>query len=150
MEHGVALVRYVFALLYAACMLLAMPAVHADELSIVIVTSADSNIKSISAKEARRAYLGASIVVDGTEIKPLINETDQLAQEVFLQKVLFMSGDAYKRLLLARAFRGGSHLYAYRNIRELVAALQQDHAAISFMLHETADNTPGMRIISSP
>jgi hypothetical protein len=150
MEHGIASVKNIIAILLAACVLSAAPMVHAEEQRIAIVASAGSGIKVISAKRVRRAYLGASIVLDGVEIKPLLNQTDQFAEEVFLQKVLFMSAEAYERQLLARAFRGGSRPKAYENLTDLLAALHNDNATITFMLYETAINTPGIRIIGNP
>jgi hypothetical protein len=150
MEHGIASVKNIIAILLAACVLSATPMVHAEEQRIAIVASAGSGIKVISAKRVRRAYLGASIVLDGVEIKPLLNQTDKFAEEVFLQKVLFMSAEAYERQLLARAFRGGSRPKAYENLTDLLAALHNDNATITFMLYETAINTPGIRIIGNP
>lgn len=150
MEHDITSVKNIIVNLLAACVLLATSMVHAEEQRIAIVTSAGSGIKAISAKEVRRAYLGAIIVLDGVEIKPLRNQTDKLAEEVFLQKVLFMSAEAYERQLLARAFRGGSTPKAYENLTGLLAALQNDNATVTFMLYETAINTPGIRIIGNP
>lgn len=142
--------KNIIVILLAACVLLAMSMAHADERRIVIVTSAESGIQAISTKEVRRAYLGASIVLDGVEIRPLRNQTDPLTGEVFLQKVLFMSAEAYERQLIARAFRGGSRPKGYGNLADLLAALQNDNATITFMLYETAINIPGVRIIGNP
>ena len=150
MEHDITPVKNIIAILFAACVLFAMAMVHADEQRIVIVTSAGSSIKAISAKEVRRAYLGATIVLDSVEIKPLLNRTDKLAGEVFLQKILFMSAEAYERQLLARAFRGESRPRAYENCTDLLAALQNDNATITFMLYGAAMTTPGIRIIGNP
>jgi hypothetical protein len=148
-EHGIAPVKSIIAILFAACLQFATPGVHAEEQRIAIVASARSNIMSISAKEVRRAYLGASIVLDGVEIKPLVNQSNQLAEEVFLQKVLFMSAEAYERQLLARTFRGGIRPKTYENFNALLSALRNDNAAISFMLYGTAVSTPDIRIIGS-
>jgi hypothetical protein len=148
MVHGIALVKSVIAILFAACVLFATP-VQAEEQRIAIVVSARSGIKAISAKEVRRAYLGASIVLDGLEIKPIINQSDKLAGEVFLQKVLFMSAEAYERQLLARTFRGGSLPKTYENLTDLLSALRKDNSAISYMLYETAIRTPEIRIIGN-
>lgn len=147
MEHGIAFVKYIFAILLAV--LLATPMAHAEEQRIAIIVNAESGITAISAKQTRRAYLGASIVLNGIEIKPLLNQTDQLAGEVFLQKILFMSADAYQRQLIARSFQGGSRPKAYEDRTALLAALHSDNAAITFMLYETAINTPGIRIIGN-
>lgn len=150
MEHGISTVKNITAMWLSACVLLATLTAHAEEQRIAIVASANSAIKSISAKEVRRVYLGASIVLDGVEISPLRNETDKLAEEVFLQKVMFMSVEAYERQLLARAFRGGSNLKTYGSLADLLAALQNDNAAITFMLYEKAISTPGIRVIGNP
>jgi hypothetical protein len=150
MEHGIAPVKNIIVIFLAACMLLAMYAGHAEEQRIVIVASAGSDIKAISAKEVRRAYLGATIVLEGIEVKPLLNQTDKLAAEVFLQKVLFMSAEAYERQLLARAFRGGSSPRTYQIRTDLLSALHNDNATITFMLYGTAMTTPGIRIIGNP
>jgi hypothetical protein len=150
MEHDITPVKNIIAILLAAFVLPATSMVHAEEQHIAIVASAGSVIKAISAKQVRRAYLGASIVLDGVEIKPLRNQTNKLAEEVFLQKVLFMSAEAYERQLLARAFRGGSRPKAYENFSDLLAALQNDNATITFMQYEKAISTPGIRIIGNP
>jgi hypothetical protein len=150
MEHGIGPMKYMGAILFAAYTLFAAAAVaHADEQRIAIIAGAGSSIKAITAKEVRRAYLGASIVLDGVEIKPLRNQTDKLAGEVFLQKALFMSAEAYERQLLARAFSGGSRPKAYDNLADLLDALRNDNATITFMLYETAVNTPGIRIVGN-
>lgn len=150
MEHGISAVKNILAILLALSMLQVPAWARAEEQRIVIVASAESGIRALTAKEVRRAYLGASIVVDGIEIKPLRNETDKLAGEVFLQKVLFMSSEAYERQLLARTFRGGSRPKAYENFSGLLAALHNDNAAITYMLYGTAITTTGIRIIANP
>ncbi len=149
MEHGIIPVKNFMAILLGACALLATLMVHAEEQRIAVVVSMRSGIKAISAKEVRRAYLGASIVLDGVEIKPLLNQSDKLAGEVFLQKVLFMSADAYERQVLARTFRGGSRPKVYDDFSDLLDALIINNSAITFMLYEKAVNTPGIRIIFS-
>ena len=149
MEHGITAVKNIIAILLAACALLATDMVHAQEQRMVIVTSTGSSIKAMSTKDVRRAYLGASIVQDGIEIKPLRNQTDKLAEEVFLQRVLFMSAEAYERQLLAHTFRSGSRLQVFEKLTDLLDTLQNDNATITFMLFGTAITTPGIRIIGN-
>jgi hypothetical protein len=144
-EHGIAFVRYLIAILFAA--LFATPMAHAEEQRIAIVVNAASGISAISAKEVRRAYLGASIVLNGIETKPLLNQSDKLAGEVFLQRIMFMSDEAYERQLISRTFQGGVRPKAYESLPALLAALNSDNAAITFMLYETAIKIPGIRII---
>jgi hypothetical protein len=149
-EYGIAPVKKFIAILSAAFVLQVSALVQAQEQRIVIIAGADSHITALTAKEVRRAYLGASIVLNGIEIKPLRNQTNKLTEEVFLQKILYMSAEAYDRQLLARAFRGGDRPKVYENLAELLDALQEDNAAITFMLYGTAVTTPGIRIIDNP
>ena len=120
---------------------------HASEQRIAIIVNAASGITTISAKEVRRAYLGASIVLNGIETKPLLNQSDKLASEVFLQRIMFMSDEAYERQLISRTFQGGIRPKAYESLPALLSALHNDNAAITFMLYETAIKIPGIRII---
>ena len=145
MEHGIAFVRYVISILFA--LLFATPMAHASEQRIAIIVNAASGITTISAKEVRRAYLGASIVLNGIETKPLLNQSDKLASEVFLQRIMFMSDEAYERQLISRTFQGGIRPKAYESLPALLSALHNDNAAITFMLYETAIKIPGIRII---
>ena len=150
MEHDITALKNIITIWLAVWVLQAPTLAEAEQQRLAIVASADSNIKTLSAKEVRRAYLGASIVVDGLEIKPLRNQTNELAEEVFLQKVLFMSEEAYERQLLARTFRGAGRPKSYNNFFELLMALHNNDATITFMLYGTAVTTPGIRIISYP
>jgi hypothetical protein len=146
-EHGAAFVKIIIAILLGV--LLGMPIVHAEEQRIAIIVNENSDITTITAKEVRRAYLGASIVLNGVETKPLLNLSSKLAEEVFLQKVMFMSAEAYERQLISRTFQGGIRPKAYESLPALLKALNHDNAAISFMLYEEATNTPGIRIIGN-
>ena len=137
--------RYVISILFA--LLFATPMAHASEQRIAIIVNAASGITTISAKEVRRAYLGASIVLNGVETKPLLNQSDKLASEVFLQRIMFMSDEAYERQLISRTFQGGIRPKAYESLPALLSALHNDNAAITFMLYETAIKIPGIRII---
>lgn len=137
--------RYFIVILFAV--LFVTPMAHAEEQRIAIVVNAVSGISTITAKEVRRAYLGASIVLNGVETKPLLNRSDKLAGEVFLQRIMFMSDEAYERQLISRTFQGGIRPKAYESLPDLLAALHSDNAAITFMLYETAIKIPGIRII---
>ncbi|MGA7750476.1 MAG: hypothetical protein WBQ69_01750 [Gallionella sp.] len=142
--------RNFLAMLCAAFLLQALQVARAEEHHLVIVASADSSIKSMSIKEVRRVYLGAIIVVNGVEVKPLLNQSDKLVTEMFLQKVLFMSADAYERQSISRSFRGESSPKAYNDLADLLAALKTNNMAITFMSYDTAIATPGIRIIDNP
>ena len=150
MEFGIRPMKIIATFFIAACVLLVTSTAHAFDERIAIVTGEKSKIKTISDKNVRRAYLGASVVLDGAEVKPLLNQSDDLVKEVFMQKIMFMSNEAYDRQLLTHAFRGGSSPQSYHSPAALLDALNHGSASISFMLYETAIKTPGIRIIDNP
>lgn len=142
--------RYIGAILFAAYMLFAAAiTAHADEQRIVIVAGTGSTISSISAKQARHAYLGASVVLSGVEVTPLRNQTNKLVEEVFLQKIMFMSSEAYGRQLISRQFSGARVPKLFEDIDRLFNELKNDKTAITFMLYENAVNTPGIKIVGN-
>jgi hypothetical protein len=121
------------------------------ELRLVLVTSAQSAIPQLSAEEARKLYLGMPMVVDGKLLHPLRNNTDTTVQEMFMQKVMFMSTQAYERQILSRVFRqGGSRPPVYTEAGELLRALENDKTSVTYMPRDMAIASPKLRIIGEP
>jgi hypothetical protein len=90
-----------------ASLLVASPTrAQSDGMRLVLVASASSPVDSLELSEIRRLYLGVPVAVAGQNIAPL-RYTERLAQEVFLQKVLFMSLQAYERQIVTRTFQSG-------------------------------------------
>ena len=132
-----------------ACMLLP-PGLRAQtvEPSLVLVASAQSAIQRLSPDETRKLYLGIPMLVDSQRIRPLRNNTNLKVQEMFMQKVMFMSTPAYERQILSRVFRmGGTRPLAYAELRELLKALERDPAAVTYMPREFATARPGLKIV---
>lgn len=133
--------------------LASLPALQAQqaELRLVLVASAQSAIPQLSAEEARKLYLGVPMVVDGQLVHPLRNNTDSVVQEMFMQKVMFMSTQAYERQILGRVFRlGGSRPPVYTETGDLLRALESDRAAVTYMPRDLAIATPKLKIIGEP
>jgi len=117
------------------------------EQPLVLVASAHSAIRQLSADETRKLYLGMPTIVDGQRVRPLRNANPKV-QEMFMQKVMFMSTPAYERQILSRVFRmGGSRPPAYAELRELLAALERDPAAVTYLPREIAVARPGLKIV---
>lgn len=115
---------------------------------VVLVTAANSNLPALSPMEVRRLFLGKPLVKDGVRIEGLRNSSDELLQEVFLQKVVFMSVRAYERQLLSNVFRAGGERPAdYKESRQLLSALQEKSGALTYMWATVAQATPGVKII---
>ncbi len=121
-------------------------AVAAEERRLVLVVVADSTITPLDHTEIRKAFIGITVVKGKQRIEPLINVSDALLYQVFLQKNIFMSARHYERLLLARVFRsGGRHPARYSDHGSLVGALKARPGAITYMWATTAEATPGIK-----
>ncbi|MEQ6341128.1 MAG: hypothetical protein M3A44_05595 [Gammaproteobacteria bacterium] len=57
---------------------------------MVLVAGANAYIPPLTSAEVRKLFLGVVIIKDGQRIEPLLNLTNPLLHEVFLQKVIFM------------------------------------------------------------
>lgn len=127
------------------------PMAFAGDARVVIVAGAQSTIRSIAPADVRRMFLGLPIVVDGAEVAPLCNLADTRTHEVFLQKVLFMSAQAYERRMLGKVYReGGSRLREFESSDALLQALLANPRGVTYMLHDAAVATPGVRIVAEP
>jgi hypothetical protein len=125
------------------------PAGASEEARLVLVASTASTVAPLSAGEVRKLYLGIPIVQQGHEIVPLRNVTTAPVQELFLQRVLFMSAQAYERNVSARVFKGGENrAVEFRKPEALVEALSANPWAVTYMSSDSATRTPGVRIVS--
>jgi len=122
---------------------------HAETRRLVLVTgSRQIDQTTFSQRDIRRIFLGQAINKPGYRITALINNSDPLLYQVFLQKVAYMSANAYERHLLSRVFRmGGTRPPTYMNVTSLVDALRKQTGTITYMWEQTALETPGISII---
>lgn len=130
--------------------MLSPPSLHAQppESSLVLVANAQSAIKQLSPAEARKLYLGVPMIVESNRVHPLRNNTDPMVQEMFMQKVMFMSTPAYERQILSQVFRmGGTRPFAYVEMGDLLRALETDPAAVTFLPRGLAATRPGLKIV---
>lgn len=72
---------------------------------LLVVAARSAPIDYLSRQEIRRLYLGVPLQVEGGTLQPVRNTSDTMLQEVFLQKILAMSKNAYRRVLAARLVR---------------------------------------------
>lgn len=118
---------------------------------LVLVASGQSPITRLTASEVRKLYLGLPLLVEGQTVKPLRNASDPLLTEMFMQRVMFMSSEAYERQILTRVFRaGGSRPPIYRQHQELLLALSRNPMAVTYMLRDQAAAIPALRIVGEP
>ena len=122
---------------------------HAETYRMVLVTGTQQldNVQ-LTEKEIRKIFLGQVITRNKHDITALINNSDPLLYQVFLQKVAYMSANAYERHLLSKVFRmGGSRPPVFMNNTSLVSALIAHQGTITYMWEDTALKMPGVTII---
>lgn len=120
---------------------------EAPSTQLVIVTSVHSRIQVLSAPLLRKIYMGSASNV-GSQFHPLINQSDRVLHEMFLQKVLFMSQSTYERHLRHTKFSSGTVLpVAYRSEVKLIEYLQAHPDSITCMTQQMAAKTPSLRVV---
>lgn len=123
-------------------------ATFSAERHMVLVSSAQFDIPTLSALELRHLFLGVPTIKNGHVLQPLRNNTDSVLYEVFLQKIVFLSARNYEHHLLSQVFRlGGQRPPLYGDMNELVSALKTHPGTVTYMWADTAQTLPGLRII---
>lgn len=154
MERDVSLMRrtlaaFSLALALVLAWLVAAPAAAADDARLVLVAGAHSSVGRLTSAEVRRLYLGIPLSQDGHEIIALRNGANPVVREMFLQRVLFMSAQAYERQISARLYRsGGNRIPEHTDWHTLVDALAADPWAVSYMPAAMAARNAGIKIIA--
>ena len=144
-------IQLLWCLAVLAASLACAPVAYATEPRVVLVASARSPIASLSANEARRLYLGLPLVHDGHELTPLRNGADAAVHEMFLQRVMFMSAQAYERQMSTRVYRsGGNRAREYTSHHELAQALAGDPWAVSYMTSDAVAKESSLKIVGTP
>lgn len=126
----------------------ALPLPAAEVRRLVLVAGNTSPAVSLSQEEVRKLYLGVPVTKDGKTFLPLCNHTDKLAYEIFLQKVVFMSGPTYERALMSRLVRAASSFRPpeYATEQELLQAIASTPNTLTYMWADKAE-AAGLRIV---
>ncbi len=108
----------------------------AKECPLLVVASQSSPVNVLSRKMVRRLFLGVSYQTETGPLKPVRNVSDTMLQEVFLQKILFMSKNTYRHILANRLVRLREAGPAkYRKTDSLIQALNTNPRLISYIWH---------------
>lgn len=134
------------AILIASTFALPLPA--AEGRRLVLVAGQQSVVAVLSPEEVRKLYLGAAITRDGKTFQPLCNHTDTVAYEVFMQKVMYMSGPAYERAMMTRVVRTmNSRPPEYTAEKDLLKAITANPNAVTYMWADKAE-AAGLKIVT--
>jgi len=117
--------------------------------SLLLVCRDNTTLESLTHAEVRKLFLGVPVTKTQMRLKPLVNASDQLVTEVFLQQVIFMSKREYERQLLSRVFRlGDQRPPVYEDTDLLVEALLDTPGSVSFMWSEQVERQKGLKTLS--
>ena len=144
------MIRTLLVSLLTLGMLAASAVPRAETQRLVLVTSTPGiTAADIDRETARRLFLGRAVVWDNQRITPIINHSEDLIYEVFLQNVIHMSANHYERHMLSTVFRlGGKRPRSVSDFGSLMEALNSRPATVTFMWESRARATPGVYIVT--
>jgi hypothetical protein len=118
--------------------------------ALVLVTASDSEIEKLQPRMFRKLFLNVPVTSVDQPLIPLINTSDDLLYEIFLQKVVYMSERHYERMLISKTFRTGRPRPArFSDNAELVTALNSISGAVSVMWRKIAEKEKAIRIVQT-
>lgn len=121
------------------------------ERHIVLVSGSQSSIQQLSSVEVRKLFMGFPVNQRGQYIVPVLNRSEDLLYEVFLQRVIFMSAPSYERRVMSRTFRqGDAQPLEITSQGMLSKTLHASPVAVSFMWKEDAHGKPDLKIVQEP
>lgn len=99
-----------------------------------MVTAKATGIRSLTTSEIRRLLMGLPVSKNGKKLEAVINQSDPLLYQVFLQKVVFMSAQVYEHHLLENVVQLGGQRPKIHNQQEaLVADLHRHPGKVSYI-----------------
>lgn len=153
MEHGLSVKRRFFfiGLVLAAAFAagaFAPPLPAAEGRRLVLVGGTQATATDLTPAEVRKMYLGVAVRRNGVAFRPLCNHTDMVAYEVFMQKVMYMSGPAYERALMTRVVRSmSSRPPEFTTEKDLMNALATTPNTVTYMWADKAE-AAGLKVVA--
>jgi len=129
-------------------LLAATGTVRADH-SMVLIANADGPVQSLTPLDLRKLYLGFVVTTNGrSPLKPILNESDALLTEIFLQDVMGMSERSYDRRLLTLTIQSGRpRPEVLDNLDAILRLVASDPHAVAFVWEEDITDVEGVKIV---
>ena len=133
------------------CLLALQQQVNAADDAVLLVTSSDCPMETISALDVRKAYLGIRVSHEGHAIDAFRLKNDHKLNQIFFQSVVAMSERTYerRRLLLLLKY-GQPRPRDFESVDSLVAGLKEASCSIAYLWQhdvDTRDGVKGIRIL---
>ncbi|MGD0959988.1 MAG: hypothetical protein ABSB19_09280 [Methylomonas sp.] len=117
--------------------------------SLVLATSSSSSVPALTVQEARKLFLGVPLEKGGERPVPLLNISDPLIFEVFLQNVAFMSANVYENQTLSVVFRlGGKRPERFDDLKNLMDTLQKKPGTVTFLWEDQVLANQGVKSVN--
>ena len=111
----------------------------AAERTVVLVTNRGCPISDLSSLQIRKAYLGVSVQVDNSTVRPLRLTSDAELNEIFFQAIVAMSEKSYHRRALSLAVKFGTPRPGeFSSLSGALEALEKSTCGIIFLWTEFA------------
>ena len=115
---------------------------------VVIVTSQESPLQSISSIDLRKIYMGIPLVDGSNRFIAIRNQSDQTLNEIFLQTLVSMSERDYERRLLTLTLQSGRRRPVIMTDQDTItSALSSDPSLVTYMWGEQFDRSKGLKVI---
>ena len=116
---------------------------------LVLVAAAESQITAPTNEQVRNAWMGLPVKINGQLLEPLRNLAEPMADEVFLQKVMFMARRRYERNVISQVFHFGGTLPRRVDERDqLTIMLRNNPGAVTYLWADEAKDMPGIKILA--
>jgi len=111
--------------------------VFSEELRLLLITRAEYKPLPLDKNELRRLFLGMPVYRSGEKLIPLINKSEELCYQVFLQSVVGLSQKRYERSLVSGLYRQGVIApVVYEDKKDLLKDLSKKDRTISVMFDQ--------------
>ena len=133
------------------CLLALLQQANAADQTVVLITSSDCPMETISALDFRKAYLGIRVNHEGHAIDGFRLKNDDKLNQIFFQSVVAMSERTYerRRLLLLLKY-GQPRPREFDSVNSLVAAVKEAPCNIAYLWQrdvDTRDGVKGIRVL---
>ena len=127
-----------------------MSLAYAADRAVVLVTSTDCAMDTISALDIRKAYLGIGVSYEGNNIRAFRVKGDEQLNQIFFQSVVVMSEKTYERRLLQLLLKYGQpRPREFDSAGDVAAAITENPCSIAYMWQSDAEAWSGVKAIKS-
>lgn len=108
---------------------------------LFLVSSKQMSITPLSSNEIKKLFLSIPVTRQGKKLSPILNQSNALTYQIFLQTVMGRSANTYEKQLLSRVYASGiAPPPVISDLNELYNTLLAKPGVVSFMLERDFDD----------